>query len=230
VLDEPTTGLHFEDIRKLLGVLGRLVDQGNSVIVIEHNLDVIKTADWVIDMGPEGGSGGGSVVAQGTPEQVAAVEASHTGRFLREVLAGRSAGTARPRRRAGPDRARGPAPPRPRRRGRRPASPPPRRARSPLVAPCGPGPRPADARPARPSAWRRLVAEQPGQQGVDGLLAALLAERHDLCVRSRKSRTRARGADTHASRPGRTSSNQIRSCCSSGRIRTSPSPVGSSSP
>ncbi|MFN2524052.1 MAG: excinuclease ABC subunit A, partial [Mycobacteriales bacterium] len=89
VLDEPTTGLHFEDIRKLLGVLGRLVDQGNSVIVIEHNLDVIKTADWVIDMGPEGGSGGGTVVAQGTPEQVAKVEASHTGRFLQEVLAGR---------------------------------------------------------------------------------------------------------------------------------------------
>ncbi|MCU1672458.1 MAG: excinuclease subunit, partial [Frankiales bacterium] len=89
VLDEPTTGLHFEDIRKLLGVLGRLVDQGNSVIVIEHNLDVIKTADWVIDMGPEGGSGGGTVVAEGTPEQVAQVEASHTGRFLKEILAGR---------------------------------------------------------------------------------------------------------------------------------------------
>jgi excinuclease ABC subunit A len=96
VLDEPTTGLHFEDIRKLLGVLDRLVDAGNSVIVIEHNLDVIKTADWVIDMGPEGGSGGGTVVAEGTPEQVAQVEASHTGRFLKEVLAGRTAGTARP--------------------------------------------------------------------------------------------------------------------------------------
>jgi excinuclease ABC subunit A len=89
VLDEPTTGLHFEDIRKLLVVLGRLVDQGNSVVVIEHNLDVIKTADWVIDMGPEGGSGGGLVVAQGTPEQIATVAASHTGRFLKEVLAGR---------------------------------------------------------------------------------------------------------------------------------------------
>ena len=89
MLDEPTTGLHFEDIRKLLGVLGRLVDQGNSVIVIEHNLDVIKTADWVIDMGPEGGSGGGMVVAEGTPEHVAGVAASHTGRFLKDVLAGR---------------------------------------------------------------------------------------------------------------------------------------------
>ncbi|WP_439647186.1 excinuclease ABC subunit UvrA [Cellulomonas triticagri] len=86
VLDEPTTGLHFEDIRKLLGVLQGLVDKGNSVLVIEHNLDVIKNADWVVDMGPEGGSGGGTVVAQGTPEQVARVEASHTGRFLAEVL------------------------------------------------------------------------------------------------------------------------------------------------
>ncbi len=86
VLDEPTTGLHFEDIRKLLEVLQSLVDKGNSVIVIEHNLDVIKNADWVIDMGPEGGSGGGMVIAEGTPEQVAANEASHTGRFLAEVL------------------------------------------------------------------------------------------------------------------------------------------------
>jgi excinuclease ABC subunit A len=86
VLDEPTTGLHFEDVRKLLGVLGRLVDAGNSVIVIEHNLDVIKTADWVIDMGPEGGSGGGTVVAQGTPEEVAAVPESHTGGFLKDML------------------------------------------------------------------------------------------------------------------------------------------------
>ncbi len=88
VLDEPTTGLHFEDIRKLLGVLQSLVDKGNSVLVIEHNLDVIKSADWVVDMGPEGGSGGGKVVAQGTPEQVARVEASHTGRFLAEILDG----------------------------------------------------------------------------------------------------------------------------------------------
>jgi excinuclease ABC subunit A len=87
VLDEPTTGLHFDDIRKLLGVLGRLVDGGNSVIVIEHNLDVIKTADWVIDLGPEGGSRGGSVIAAGTPEQVAGIEESYTGQFLKKVLA-----------------------------------------------------------------------------------------------------------------------------------------------
>jgi len=86
VLDEPTTGLHFEDIRKLLGVLQSLVDKGNSVLVIEHNLDVIKTADWVLDMGPEGGNKGGTVVATGTPEDVAAVAASHTGTFLREIL------------------------------------------------------------------------------------------------------------------------------------------------
>ncbi|GAB2466962.1 excinuclease ABC subunit UvrA [Jatrophihabitans fulvus] len=86
VLDEPTTGLHFEDVNKLLGVLHSLVDKGNSVIVIEHNLDVIKTADWLIDMGPEGGSGGGTVVAEGTPEHVASVAASHTGGFLKELL------------------------------------------------------------------------------------------------------------------------------------------------
>ena len=86
ILDEPTTGLHFEDIRKLLGVLGRLVEQGNSVIVIEHNLDVIKTADWIIDLGPEGGSGGGNVVAVGTPEDVMIVPESHTGRYLRALL------------------------------------------------------------------------------------------------------------------------------------------------
>jgi len=86
ILDEPTTGLHFEDIRQLLGVLHRLRDHGNTVVVIEHNLDVIKTADWVIDLGPEGGSGGGRIIAEGTPEQVAALEHSHTGRFLAPLL------------------------------------------------------------------------------------------------------------------------------------------------
>jgi excinuclease ABC subunit A len=86
VLDEPTTGLHFEDIRRLMLVLQGLVDKGNSVIVIEHNLDVIKSADWIIDLGPEGGSGGGVVVAEGTPEDVARVAGSHTGEFLADVL------------------------------------------------------------------------------------------------------------------------------------------------
>jgi excinuclease ABC subunit A len=86
LLDEPTTGLHFDDVRRLLTVLSRLVDQGNTVLVIEHNLDVIKTADWIIDLGPEGGSGGGLVVAEGTPEHVATVEGSHTGRYLRDLL------------------------------------------------------------------------------------------------------------------------------------------------
>jgi excinuclease ABC subunit A len=86
LLDEPTTGLHFDDVRKLLAVLHALVDRGNTVIVIEHNLDVIKTADWIVDLGPEGGDGGGSVVAQGTPEEIAACSASHTGRYLRPLL------------------------------------------------------------------------------------------------------------------------------------------------
>ena len=86
VLDEPTTGLHFEDIRRLLGVLQGLVDKGNTVLVIEHNLDVIKSADWIVDMGPEGGNGGGTVVVEGTPETVAAHPGSHTGRFLRDLL------------------------------------------------------------------------------------------------------------------------------------------------
>ena len=86
VLDEPTTGLHFEDVRKLLEVLHRLVDQGNSVLVIEHNLDVIKTADWIIDMGPEGGVRGGQIVAEGTPEQVAKNKASFTGGYLKALL------------------------------------------------------------------------------------------------------------------------------------------------
>ena len=89
MLDEPTTGLHFEDIRKLLGVLGRLVDNGNTVVVIEHNLDVIKTADWLIDMGPEGGSRGGAVIDEGTPETIAANPRSYTGEFLRPILEGR---------------------------------------------------------------------------------------------------------------------------------------------
>ncbi len=96
VLDEPTTGLHFEDIRKLLGVLSSLVDKGNSVLVIEHNLDVIKTADWIVDMGPEGGSRGGTVVAEGTPEQIAATPGSFTGEFLATLLDGRAA--AQPKR------------------------------------------------------------------------------------------------------------------------------------
>ncbi|MGP3723686.1 excinuclease ABC subunit UvrA [Cereibacter sphaeroides] len=86
ILDEPTTGLHFEDVKKLLEVLHELVEQGNTVVVIEHNLDVVKTADWIIDIGPEGGDGGGKIVAEGTPEEVAKVEASHTGRYLRDML------------------------------------------------------------------------------------------------------------------------------------------------
>ncbi|MBV9820957.1 MAG: excinuclease ABC subunit UvrA, partial [Actinobacteria bacterium] len=105
VLDEPTTGLHFEDVSKLLGVLHTLVDKGNTVLVIEHNLDVIKTADWVIDMGPEGGSGGGTVVAQGAPEKVAAVPESYTGQFLAEILAEQvaaEAATERPAARRAP--------------------------------------------------------------------------------------------------------------------------------
>src|SRR5262249_25356562 len=107
ILDEPTTGLHFDDIRKLLRVLERLVEAGNTVVVIEHNLDVIKSADWVIDLGPEGGAGGGRVLATGTPEQVAGVEASHTGRYLRQGLGRGRTG------RAPPAAAQGAAPPRP---------------------------------------------------------------------------------------------------------------------
>jgi excinuclease ABC subunit A len=86
ILDEPTTGLHFEDVRKLLEVLHTLVDQGNTVVVIEHNLEVIKTADWIIDLGPEGGDKGGRIVASGTPEDVARVEESYTGRYLAPYL------------------------------------------------------------------------------------------------------------------------------------------------
>jgi excinuclease ABC subunit A len=88
ILDEPTTGLHFADIGKLLEVLGRLVDAGNTVVVIEHNLDVIKSADHVVDLGPEGGDGGGRVIARGTPEEVARTPGSDTGRFLKGVLGG----------------------------------------------------------------------------------------------------------------------------------------------
>ena len=108
LLDEPTTGLHFEDIRKLLLVLGRLVDQGNTVLVIEHNLDVIKTADWLIDMGPEGGKRGGTLVAAGTPEDVAADPTSYTGQFLAPLLEGRSRTTKASRRRTGSRPARPP--------------------------------------------------------------------------------------------------------------------------
>ena len=87
ILDEPTTGLHFADIKQLLEVLHRLRDQGNTIVVIEHNLDVIKTADWIVDLGPEGGSGGGQIIATGTPEDVAKVKGSHTARFLKDILA-----------------------------------------------------------------------------------------------------------------------------------------------
>jgi excinuclease ABC subunit A len=86
VLDEPTTGLHFADIELLLNVLNRLKDQGNTIVVIEHNLDVVKTADWIIDLGPEGGSDGGSIVASGTPEEIAKVNQSFTGQFLKKML------------------------------------------------------------------------------------------------------------------------------------------------
>jgi excinuclease ABC subunit A len=86
ILDEPTTGLHFHDVAQLLRVLQRLRDEGNTVVVIEHNLDVIKTADWIVDLGPEGGAGGGEVLACGTPEQVARVARSHTGRYLAPLL------------------------------------------------------------------------------------------------------------------------------------------------
>ena len=99
ILDEPTTGLHFHDVAKLLEVLHELADAGNTVVVIEHNLEVIKTADWVIDMGPEGGDGGGRIVAEGTPEDVAKVKESYTGRYLRELL-GRRAGGAQENRSA----------------------------------------------------------------------------------------------------------------------------------
>jgi excinuclease ABC subunit A len=94
ILDEPTTGLHFHDIDLLLKVLNRLRDHGNTVVVIEHNLDVIKTADWIVDLGPEGGDGGGEIIAQGTPEEVAANEQSFTGRYLAGMLGVAAARTA----------------------------------------------------------------------------------------------------------------------------------------
>src|SRR5256714_287914 len=100
ILDEPTTGLHFEDVRHLIGVLQRLVDTGNTVLVIEHNLDVIKTADWIVDLGPEGGDGGGRVVAEGPPESVAKVSESHTGRFLADVLGVKNNARPAPKKRA----------------------------------------------------------------------------------------------------------------------------------
>jgi excinuclease ABC subunit A len=86
ILDEPTTGLHFEDIRKLLEVISALVDTGNTAVIIEHNLDVIKTADWVIDLGPNGGTGGGEIVAEGTPEDIAKIKKSYTGQYLKKIL------------------------------------------------------------------------------------------------------------------------------------------------
>jgi excinuclease ABC subunit A len=89
ILDEPTTGLHFDDIKRLLQVLNRLVDKDNSVLIIEHNLDVIKSADWIIDLGPEGGDKGGYLVAQGTPEQVAKIKESYTGGYLKRILNGK---------------------------------------------------------------------------------------------------------------------------------------------
>ena len=86
ILDEPTTGLHFEDVKMLLDVLQGLVDKGNTVVVIEHNLDVIKSSDWIIDLGPEGGEGGGLIIAEGSPEEVSKVKKSFTGQFLKEIL------------------------------------------------------------------------------------------------------------------------------------------------
>jgi excinuclease ABC subunit A len=96
ILDEPTTGLHFHDIEQLLDVLHQLVEQGNTVVVIEHNLDVIKTADWIVDLGPEGGAGGGRILVEGTPEKVAATAASHTGHFLAPHLKLKSTPVAKP--------------------------------------------------------------------------------------------------------------------------------------
>jgi excinuclease ABC subunit A len=96
ILDEPTTGLHFHDVAKLLDVLHKLADQGNTVVVIEHNLEVIKTADWIVDLGPEGGDAGGQVVAVGTPDEIAANPRSYTGQYLKQVLERRPSGAKRP--------------------------------------------------------------------------------------------------------------------------------------
>ena len=120
ILDEPTTGLHFEDTKKLLEVLHELVDNGNSVLVIEHNLDVIKTADWVIDLGPEGGDGGGRIVAVGTPDDVAKVKESYTGRYLAEALKRHAARTQKPRLKAAAAEA--PAPKATKRNGKKSAT------------------------------------------------------------------------------------------------------------
>ncbi|MCX7033733.1 MAG: excinuclease ABC subunit UvrA, partial [Arenimonas sp.] len=100
ILDEPTTGLHFHDIEHLLAVLHKLRDDGNTIVVIEHNLDVIKTADWVIDLGPEGGHRGGQILAEGTPEHLATVAESHTGRFLAKMLAPAAPSPAKPKTKA----------------------------------------------------------------------------------------------------------------------------------
>jgi len=97
ILDEPTTGLHFEDVKALLAVLATLRDAGNTIIIIEHNLEVVKTADWIVDLGPEGGSGGGNIVAFGTPEEVATCKASYTGQYLKKLLAQASQSAARPK-------------------------------------------------------------------------------------------------------------------------------------
>ena len=181
VLDEPTTGLHFEDIRKLLGVLQGLVDKGNTVIVIEHNLDVIKNADWIIDMGPEGGNGGGRVIAEGTPEQVATVAESHTGRFLAPILErsartpGRPTGVSPTRARAAEEAAASATASAPGRRSRQPRRRPGRRRRRrPPGLPRRP-PRPrrrrhGPRRPRRRHRARRRRSRPGGRRDLAGVL------------------------------------------------------------